>query len=70
MDRYTLHYINHHDNKNWMDDWHPTKESVGFKTFNEANSYLSIMSEEDNAYIVDNVTNKVIKKDHDKRTSI
>lgn len=60
MERYTLHYINHKGKKDWQDDWFPTKEQVSFKTLKEAKEYLSIMNECDKAYIVDNVTQKII----------
>lgn len=58
MERYTLHYTNHKGKDEWQDDWHPVKEQVSFKTLKEAKEYLSIMNENEKAYIVDNVTNK------------
>ncbi len=58
--RYTLFYTNHKGKKDWMDDWRPTKESMSFKTLKEAQDFLAIMEEEDNAYIYDNVTKKVV----------
>lgn len=59
--RYTLFYMNHKGKKSWDDSWIPIKESIDFKTLKEAKDYLALMSEEDNAYIVDNVTKKEIR---------
>jgi hypothetical protein len=59
--RYTLHYINNHGKKDWMDMWHPTRESIDCKTIGEAKEYMSIMESDENAYIIDNVTNKRIE---------
>ena len=63
--RYTLYYtspifINNHGKQDWTDSWHPTNESIDCKTIGEAKEYLSIMNSNENAYIVDNVTNKRI----------
>ena len=59
--RYTLFYTNHHGMKMFEDSWRPTKEQMHFKTLKEAQDYLAIMSEEDKAYIYDNVSKKVVK---------
>lgn len=59
--RYTLFYTNHNGKKRFMDGWRPVKESVDFKTLREALSYFSILSEEDQAYIYDNVTKTIVK---------
>lgn len=58
--RYTLFYTNHKGKKDWMDNWMPVKESVNFKTLKEAKEYLALMKEEENAYIYDNVSKKVV----------
>lgn len=41
--------------------WHPTRESIDCKTIREAKEYMSIMKSDENAYIIDNVTNKRIE---------
>ena len=59
--RYTLFYTNHRGKKRFEDSWIPIKEQMHFKTLKEAQDYLAIMSEEDKAYIYDNVSKKVVK---------
>lgn len=61
MERYTLYYTNHKEIEFWEDNWKPIKEHVSFKTLKEAKEYLSIMRENEKAYIIDNVTGKTHK---------
>lgn len=58
VERYSLHY---QGKQKWQDDWVPAHEQVNFKTLKEAKEYLAILSESEHPYIVDNVTNKIIK---------
>lgn len=61
VERYSLHYTNHQGKQKWQDDWVPVHEQVNFKTLKEAKEYLAILSESEHPYIIDNVTNKIIK---------
>lgn len=61
-ERYTLFYTNHKGKRKWMDGYRPVKESIPFKTLKEALYYFSIVSEDEGAYIYDNVTKTIVKQ--------
>lgn len=56
-ERYTLHYLVKKFNKIFLDQFSHW-EKMDFRTLKEAMTYYEIV--DDNAYIIDNVTNKEI----------
>lgn len=64
--RYTLHYCNMIKcGPRWDPSYYPRWEKINFKTAREAEEYLAIAG--DKAYIIDNVTNKIIKSNNDSK---
>ena len=57
-----MHYCNHiKSGQRWeVDEYIPRWEQIDFKTLREAEEYLTIAG--DNAYIIDNITNKKVKE--------
>ena len=53
-----MHYVHRICIDKRFDDWIPRWEQIDFKTLKDAQEYLTIAGE--NAYIIDNVTNKRI----------